>query len=107
VTAGIDPTAAAELDEAVEWYEHRRAGLGLELLVEIRSAVQAVSSRPKAGSPIHGVDPALEVRRVPVRRFPYQVVYVVGAAGIVVIAVAHDRRRPTYWASRVEPDEGA
>lgn len=39
------------------------------------------------------------------RRFPYQVVYVVHADGVVVLAVAHDRRAPSYWAARIESDE--
>ena len=68
--------------------------------------MQVVSRGPKAGSPIDGLDPALDVRRVPMRRFPYQIVYFTGAEDIVVIAVAHDRRLPAYWASRTEPDEG-
>ena len=105
--AGFDPRASAELDDAVEWYERRRAGLGRELLVEVRAAVEAVSRSPKTGSPIDGLDPVLDVRRVSVRRSPYQIVYLTGADGIVVIAVAHDRRLPAYWASRAEPDKGA
>ena len=70
----LDPRAAVEVEEAAEWYEHQRAGLGRDLV--------------------------LDVRRVRVRRFPYQVVYVTLDDDIVVIAVAHDRRRPGYWASR-------
>ena len=81
MTAGFDPRASAELADAVEWYERRRAGLGRDLLAEVRAAVQAVSRSPKAGSPIDGLDSALDVRRVPVGRFPYQIVYLTGADG--------------------------
>lgn len=99
---GLDPRASAELDEAAEWYERRRAGLGRELVGEVRASVRTVSRSPRTGSLIDGLDPALDVRRVPVRRFPYQIVYLTRPDDIVVIAVAHDRRLPAYWASRAE-----
>lgn len=98
----LDPRAAEELDQAADWYERQRGGLGPELVVEVRAAVRTLVEHPRAGSPVDGVDPALEVRRVRVRRFPYQVVYVMHDEDVVVIAVAHDRRRPGYWAARVE-----
>lgn len=37
------------------------------------------------------------VRREGVSGFPYGVVYVVRAEEIVILAYAHDRRRPGYW----------
>lgn len=101
---GLDPRASAELDEAAEWYEARRAGLGRELVVEVRAVINALSRSPRAGSPIDGLNPAIDVRRVGVPRFPYQVVYLTRADDVVVIAVAHDRRLPAYWASRAVPE---
>jgi plasmid stabilization system protein ParE len=98
----VDPRAADELDEAAEWYDRQRAGLGRELVLEVRAAVRSLAQNSTAGSPVEAVDPALGVRRVRVRRFPYQVVYVMQDHDIVVIAVAHHRRRPSYWATRVE-----
>ena len=42
----------------------------------------------------------LEVRRLPVARFPYHVVYLLLHEVIHVLAIAHDHRRPGYWTSR-------
>lgn len=42
----------------------------------------------------------LEVCRLPVSRFPYHLVYLLGDEVIHVLAVAHDYRRPGYWKSR-------
>jgi len=39
-------------------------------------------------------------RRILLRRFPYQIVYRLKPDGIVVVAVAHLKRRPGYWKSR-------
>ena len=36
----LDPRAAEELDQAADWYEHQRAGLGV--LVEVRDGMQHV-----------------------------------------------------------------
>lgn len=42
----------------------------------------------------------LEVRRVSVPRFPYYVAYLGDDEAIVVLAIAHERRRPRYWIDR-------
>ena len=34
-------------------------------------------------------------------KFPYTLVYSVGDAEIVLLAVAHQKRRPFYWSSRL------
>jgi hypothetical protein len=34
-------------------------------------------------------------------RFPFSVVYRVGEHGALVVAVAHARRRPGYWRTRL------
>ena len=43
---------------------------------------------------------APDIRSAKVRHFPYRVVFVVVGEDIDVIAVAHTRRRPTYWRRR-------
>jgi len=39
-------------------------------------------------------------RRYLLQRFPFSVVYRVEARRILIVAVAHARRRPSYWRSR-------
>lgn len=67
--------------------------------------MRSVARNPRTGSPVDVVDPSLGVRRVRVRRFPYQVVYLVIDNDVVVIAIAHDRRRPGYWAERLSESD--
>jgi toxin ParE1/3/4 len=76
-------------------------GLGHEFVAAIRSAVGRLRSWPNTGSPVDTVDRALNIRRVPVPRFPYQLVYVRSGDDVHVIAVAHDARRPGYWTDRI------
>ena len=41
---------------------------------------------------------APDIHRAGLKRFPFHVIYRVMPAQIIVLAVAHQRRRPAYWA---------
>ena len=96
-----EPEASAELAEAGLWYERQRPGLGVEFLEEVDLALDFISRFPQAGSPAPDVPEDLKVRTVPVRRFPFHVVYLELADTIRILAFAHDRRLPGYWRDRV------
>lgn len=46
----------------------------------------------------------LGLRQVRLRQFPYRLVYMVVSDEIVIVAVAHERRRPGYWQDRLPPE---
>ena len=93
--------AEVDLDDAVRWYERQRAGLGLALVAEVNEVVSGIERCPQLGALVPHVGTALTARRIPVRRFPYYVVWVVTDDLIYVVAVAHNRRRPGYWRQRI------
>lgn len=95
-----EPEASAELDDAALWYERQRTGLGSEFLEAIDNALKFIARWPEAGSPVPNVSPDLPLRRAPVRRFPYHIVYLEMSDVIRILAFAHDRRSPGYWHSR-------
>jgi toxin ParE1/3/4 len=103
VTSSVrfEDEADEEYRAAARWYEERRRGLGAEFLDAVDAALSQIVRFPRAGAPVPRVPAALLVRRAPVKRFPYHVVYVEMGSTIRVLAVAHDRRRPRYWKSRV------
>ena len=96
-----EPEASAELSEAALWYERQRNGLGGEFLEAIDAALESIARFPHAGAPVPGLPPELPVRRIPVERFPFCVVYLQLPNVTRVLAFAHDRRSPGYWRSRV------
>ena len=99
----IEPEASAELGEAAVWYEKRRAGLGGEFLDAVDGTLEFISLFPGAGTSLPDLPPELAVRRVPVRRFPFHVVYLELTDDVIrILAFAHDRRSPGYWHSRVQ-----
>ncbi|MEO7963026.1 MAG: type II toxin-antitoxin system RelE/ParE family toxin [Gemmatimonadaceae bacterium] len=91
----VDPEAAAELEEAVQWYERRSVGLGLEFARVIR-AVFALIER----APLQFPEAMPGIRRAVVRRFPYAVYFTASGDQQRVLAVFHHRRDPAGWQSR-------
>jgi plasmid stabilization system protein ParE len=88
--------ARKELRRAVGRYDAQLSGLGDDFASEVARSVQEIAERPEQGSP-HTAG----TRRVLTRRFPYSIIYQVQGQQVVVIAVAHHRRRPDYWLRRL------
>ena len=92
--------AELELWEAVEFYENRCAGLGLDFEKEAKAALEIIRQSPGRW-PIHKGG----TRRYLVHRFPYFIVYVLHKERVWVVAFAHCRRRPAYWSGRSKISE--
>ncbi len=88
--------ARRELRKAVDRYDERLPGLGEEFAAAIEHSVGLIASHPGLGTP-H----MRRTRRVQIRRFPYSLVYAERDEFLIVIAVAHHRRRPDYWLRRI------
>lgn len=93
----LHPDAEAEVEEAADFYEGRRPGLGEEFRAEIEEAVARVRATPTAFAPYKRTG----CRRFLVDRFGYGV-YFTDVDGVLwVVAVANQRRRPDYWLGRL------
>ena len=87
--------AQDEFLEQISYYEEHQKGLGDRFRESVEAAVALASAHPKLGSPWK-----LRTRRTFLRGFPFSVVYRIETAELVVFAVAHFRRRPSYWRRR-------
>ena len=87
--------ARLELFEAAAYYESEATGLGEKCLGEVDRVLELVSSHPELGTPHRN-----GTRRLLLARFPIDLVYLIEADGIVVVALAHQRREPGYWHDR-------
>ncbi len=87
--------ARAEVLEAAVWYEERRKNLGVEFRQAIDAAVRCIGENP-ARWPPHFAD----TRRLRLKQFPYLVIFRERPDRIAIMAVAHARRNPGYWAGR-------
>ena len=88
--------ARRELDEAIEHYNGEEPGLGGAFLVEVLATIERIRRFPEGW---HPMGPRL--RRCLLRRFPYGLIYGRDGPDIVLVAVAHTRRRPGYWRDRI------
>ena len=60
-------------------------------------AIDRLGLNPEVGNPMSADQ---KTRRLFVARFPYQIVYRVRPREIVIVALAHLKRRPGYWKHR-------
>lgn len=87
--------AKQELEDAVRYFELEYAGLGRRFKEEVRRAALRIAEYPQAWSVERG-----EVRKCLLHKFPYKLLYSVEHDHILVIAVAHQHRKPDYWIDR-------
>ena len=89
------PEARAEFDEAYDWYEGQRAGLGEALAVRVQQVFDRIAVMPRMHGAVFG-----DVRKAVVARFPYCVFYREEATCVRVLAVFHTGRDPRIWQGR-------
>jgi len=89
--------ASQELEESATWYEQQASQLGGEFVQEVGHAIQRILDAPETFELYDG-----ELRRCPVRRFPYHLLYRVRESTIEIVCVMHGSRRPGYWKKRLD-----
>jgi toxin ParE1/3/4 len=91
------PAAEIELLNEVAYYSKARTGTGLRF----QAAVQTAVSRA-AAHPLGGALSFKETRSTLVKGFPFNVVYRLSKNELLVVAIAPHRKRPQYWALRID-----
>ena len=86
----IRPRAEADLQQAKQWYEERRDGLGLALVMAVRVAMRALGENPNRHPEYYR-----GFRRVLLRRFPYKVFYRVQGKRVLVFRILHVKQDHT------------
>ena len=88
--------ALLEVLEALRYYRSQAPNLGAAFIQEVKAAILDVAENPEQWAVVRP-----PVRRRLVHRFPYSIVYRIDPEEIVVVAVMHMHRHPTYWAGRI------
>lgn len=84
------------MTEASLSYEAASTNLGDDFLDDVQRVIDALCESPLLGPGIGG-----KFRRALLHRFPFSLIYSVESDGILIVAVAHQRRRPDYWRNRL------
>jgi plasmid stabilization system protein ParE len=89
--------AQIELEEEVKYYNEQQAGLGYDFAKEVADTIARILRYPEAWTKL-----SKRTRRCRTKRFPYGVVYQTRGDKILIVAVGHLRREPSYWRNRVK-----
>ncbi|MBV8782541.1 MAG: type II toxin-antitoxin system RelE/ParE family toxin [Phycisphaerae bacterium] len=91
------PEALKEFESAAQFYTQRQTDLGLRFIESVEAALNELCESPYRW-------PFLEqdVRRYLVHVFPYAVLYSIDSDRVLILAIMHCSRRPSYWRHRVE-----
>jgi hypothetical protein len=88
--------ARTEVEEAIVYFDEQRPGLGDRFEHDLGDIVAFITARPLSGKQL-----TYNVRQVGLRTFRYNVIYAVDGEELIIVAVAHHRRRPGYWLGRL------
>ena len=89
--------ASLEFEATFAWYLERSERAAIRFAGEVERAVISI-----ADAPVRFTVGVSGTRRFLLKRFPFAIIYRELPAIIQIVAVAHARRRPGYWKSRVQ-----
>lgn len=85
------------MTESALFYQGQSQGLGVEFLDDVQHTIDRLRDNPMLGQEV--VD---NFRRGLLLRFPFSIIYTIESGNLLIIAVAHQRRRPEYWSERID-----
>ncbi len=88
------PEADFELKEALARYEAIRPELGQRFVEAVVDTVEAIAAAPWRFAVVENGK-----RRAGMRRFPYQLFFIIQESRILIISCFHGRRNPKHWQS--------
>ena len=86
------PAARLDVEESAGWYEEQEPGVGERFEAAVALTEQKLQRNPMLGTPHRR-----NTRKWRVKSFPHSIIYREEADRIVVVAVAHAKRREDYW----------
>ncbi len=96
MTYSFHPEALAEFKEATIYYSEKSPSLASAFFTEVENAIEKIVENPN----LYGVIDE-DVRRCLTKRFPYGILYSIEDNYILILAVMHCSREPSYWKHRL------
>jgi plasmid stabilization system protein ParE len=92
----LRPEALAEIRDAAAWYGDRGFELDVAFFDDLAKTLEQLRASPVLYPKIDA-----DLRKAPLRRFPYMVLQRADEDELVVVACFHSRRNPEAWRSRL------
>ena len=94
----VHPDASTEVLTIHDHYFDVARSLAEDFQAELERSRSVIARSPDTWPQyLHGT------QRYLMKRFPYFVIYRVSTSRIEIIAIAHERQQPEYWANRTPP----
>ena len=90
------PEARLEFDDAVRSYASRDRAVSLAFIAEVDYAIERILQNPRQFPATHA-----GCRKCLLKRYPYAAIFYQSDESLVVVAIAHLKRRPKYWSERL------
>lgn len=97
----VSEIAQFDIEEATDYYEIRRKGLGQLFLLSIKDTFKILSHNPFTYIKIYK-----EFRRALTKKFPYALFYKIDETKkeVIILRVLSTYREPNYWKDNIEDD---
>jgi plasmid stabilization system protein ParE len=95
IPVDILPEARLDYDASFEWYAVQSGVAAEQFASAVDATLGLIAADPQRFAAIDG-----QHRECLVARFPFRIIYRVERGRIIVVAVAHAKRRPGFWKSR-------
>lgn len=87
--------AELELTDARGFYDELVYGLGKKFILEVEYIVNRIKTNPLEFPICYN-----NFRKALLRKFPYSVIFRIDDESIYILAIAHQKRKPKYFAKR-------
>jgi len=84
--------AFIEFQDAIDFYRMQSEGLEKKFVSEVDKTISIINNFPESF-----LEYTNHTRKAVVSIFPYNIIYSIVNKTIIVIALAHQHRKPDYW----------
>lgn len=85
----LQSDAIIDIQDAFDWYENQRSGLGYELIEEIEEGLERLSRNPQ-----HYSATSEKYRKLRIKRFPYLIIFEIEEIKVIINAVRRVSQEP-------------
>jgi hypothetical protein len=93
--------ALEEAAEAAGWYEKECKSLGYDFFNAVEAAFDAIEGHTFPLSPMPNEINLIDVKRLILNRFPFDIVVLEHPTKKTIIAIVHHAKKPGYWRDRI------
>lgn len=83
------PNALSEFEESISWYSERSITVAEKFMIEVGVGINKVRNHPYRFKNIYK-----NFFEIKVRKFPFDIIYIIEKERIVIISIYHQKRNP-------------